>query len=199
MSHFSTGCWCGGSTPCSGRGAGGWNSGWVTTVEAGLRSWNLGKQSCILRPSPEPKALVLQAENPAGEPGFATLLSQVCDLEILRKDRVRAANLPAKAYGRQPGLQATRITQLTLAWGSPGPLLLALLPGCQQAPSPAGLQRPLLCHLPQSTSDEEKEIIAQVSTHLQLQTQREGCWQGCRPALLAGPGGCHVAGASRQK
>lgn len=65
------------------------------------------------------------------------------------------------------------------------------------APSPGGLRCALLCRLCQSISDEEREIIAQVSRCLQLQMQRDGCWWGCCPAPLGTE--CHVVGASRHK
>lgn len=54
---------------------------------------------------------------------------------------------------------------------------------------PWGPQCALLRRSPHSISGEESEIIAQVSTRLQLQLQRDGCGQGC--------GGSRAA-ASRQ-
>jgi len=62
---------------------------------------------------------------------------------------------------------------------SPCPLLLARSPGCQRAPS-AGPQRVPLCRLLRSIPGEERGIIAQVSTRLQLPRRRERCCWGGR-------------------
>lgn len=56
---------------------------------------------------------------------------------------------------------------------------------------PWGPQCALLRRSPHSISGEESEIIAQVSTRLQLQAQRDGCGQGCGGVPVLQPPGRH--------
>lgn len=184
----------GGSTPCSGRGAGvgavvGWPR-WRQIRDPG--TWESKAASCPHGPSQRlfsfrQKILPESRDLPR------------CFLECVTwKYRERTESGLQSCLRRQTGGGQG----CPIARESPGLCCPLACPPPAWVPAGNFSRAPrcaLLCRLPRSSSREEREIIAQVSTR--LQPQGDGCWHPHRlPAPAGGgPGGCHGAGASRQK